>query len=126
MIRKLLLTGSLIVLVSLLIFSTRIALEVRASTPMPLITLVPPTLIPSPLPATPTPPPTQSALAGIKANNRLTVGILYNIGRFATLTHTREVHGFEASIAQAIAEDSGGKLQFQQVTRRNAVKMLQG
>src|SRR5258708_18604914 len=114
MIRKLLLTGSLIVLVSLLIFSSRIALEVSASTPVPLITLVPPTLIPSPLPATRTPPPTQSALAGIKANNRLTVGILYNIGRFATLTDTGEGHGFDAAIGQAIAEEWGVNLQFQQ------------
>ena len=54
------------------------------------------------------------------------MGILYNIGRFATLTDTGDVQGFEASIAQAIAEDWGVNVQFKQVTRQNAVNMLLG
>src|SRR5882724_1093049 len=55
-------------------------------TPIPLVTLVPPTLVPPPPAATATPPMTQSALAHIKTNNKLVVGFLYNIGRFSTLT----------------------------------------
>ncbi|MEP7289792.1 MAG: transporter substrate-binding domain-containing protein [Chloroflexota bacterium] len=93
-------------------------------TPPPLATLVPPTLVPPPPPPTAPPPFTQSAIAGIKANNVLRVGILYNIGRFSTLTSTGDVDGFEADIAQAIADDWGVKLEFHQVTRQNALNLL--
>jgi ABC-type amino acid transport substrate-binding protein len=99
-------------------------------TPVPLVTLVPPTLVPPPPSPTATQPPLQSALARVKArisaNNRptLIVGLPYNVERFASLTTTGSVAGFEADLAQAIADDWGVDLLRPQVTRQNAVDML--
>jgi polar amino acid transport system substrate-binding protein len=94
-------------------------------TPVPLVTLVPPTPLPPPPTATPRPPLIQSALARIKADPpHVVIGIPYNISRFATLTITGEVEGFEADIAQAIADDWGVKLSLKQVTRQNALDLL--
>jgi ABC-type amino acid transport substrate-binding protein len=100
-------------------------------TPVPLFTLVPPTPLATPLPPTPPPPLTQSALARIKARvtsetdkPKLVVGIPYNIALFSTLTDTGEIDGFEADIAQAIADDWGATLITRQVTRHNAYDLL--
>ncbi len=99
-------------------------------TPVPMVTLVPPTLLPPPPTATPRPPITQSALARIKARvstsqrPTLIVGIPFNIKRFSSLTETGEKEGFEADIAQAIADDWGVDLVYQQVTRQNALDLL--
>src|SRR5260221_8028530 len=93
-------------------------------TPIPLVTLVPPTLVPPPPAATATPPLTQSALAHIKTNNKLVVGFLYNIGRFSTLTDIGSVDGFEPDLAQAIADDWGVTLEPKQVTRQNGRAQL--
>jgi polar amino acid transport system substrate-binding protein len=105
------------------------------TTPIPLVTLVPPTPLPSPVPPTATPESVNSALVRIKnrandpsTNNSptLIVGITYNIPRFAQMDDTGEIQGFEADIARAIAEDMGVKLIFKQVTRDNAISALLG
>ena len=98
-------------------------------TPIPLVTLVPPTLLPPAPTATATPPLTQSALARIKSNNTLVVGFLYNVNRFALPTGTGspdnpDIDGFEPDLAQAIADDWGVKLQPKQVTHLNGRDML--
>jgi putative glutamine transport system substrate-binding protein len=103
-------------------------------TPVPLATLIPPTVVPPPPTATPIPPSPLSVLARFKDPKApLRVGILYNVGRFSTLTDTGDVRGFEADLAEAIAEDWGvgvataadaGKVQYVQVTHQNALSML--
>jgi ABC-type amino acid transport substrate-binding protein len=93
-------------------------------TPIPLITLVPPTPLPSAEPPTAAPTFTRSAIEGIVKRGTLRIGIMYNIGRFATLSDTGEVRGYEADIARAIAEDWGVKPEFVQVTRKNGLSML--
>ncbi len=102
-------------------------------TPVPLVTLIPPTLLPPAPTPTPLPPLTQSALARIKARDpqTLIVGIPYNIKPFAFLTGTGtadsfEVDGFEADLATAIAEDWGIKIRFRQVTRQTGISLLLG
>lgn len=102
-------------------------------TPIALATIVPPTLLPTPIPPTATPLPTQSVLARIRARtssteNRslLIVGIAYNIPRFAMMTETGCCEGFEADLAQALADDWGVQLQYRQVTRQNALNLLLG
>src|SRR5258706_5439164 len=90
-------------------------------TPIPLVTLVPPTLLPPAPTATATSPLTQSALARIKSNNPLVVGFLYNVNRFALPTGTGspdnpDIDGFEPDLAQAIADDWGVKLQPEQAS----------
>jgi polar amino acid transport system substrate-binding protein len=110
----------------LLVLTGAVATAQTERTPVPLVTLVPPT----PLPPGPTPTArpllTQSALVRIKTDQRLIVGIPYNVARFSTLTVTGDVEGFEADIAQAIADDWGVKLILQQVTRQDAQDMLLG
>ncbi len=101
-------------------------------TPIPLVTLAPPTLVAPPPAPTATPLPSQSVIARIRAristNNLpiLIVGIPYNIKPFATITDTGDVDGFEADIAQAVADDWGTEIQWQQVTDENAMNMLLG
>ena len=100
------------------------------TTPIPLVTLVPPTPLP-PLPtATATALPSDSALARIKARvgsngkANVIVGIPYNIAPFAHITDTGAVEGFEADIARAIVEDWGADVQWLQVTNANAMQLL--
>jgi ABC-type amino acid transport substrate-binding protein len=120
----------LLVALPLLAVALPIASAQATRTPVPLVTLVPPTLVPPPPSPTATQPPTQSALARIKtrisANNRptLIVGLPYNVERFASLTTTGSVAGFEADLAQAIADDWGVDLLRPQVTRQDAMDML--
>ncbi len=119
------LTGCVLIVVFLLVDLSGIVIAQQpARTPVPLVTLVPPTPLPPAPTGTTLPPITQSALARIKANGYITIGIPYNITRFATLTTTGDVDGFEADIAQAIADDWGVKLHWQQVTHRNGVDLL--
>jgi len=119
------LVGCVLIVVFLLAgLSSAVIAQQPERTPVPLVTLVPPTPLPPAPTATPQPMITQSALARIKANGYITVGIPYNIARFATLTTTGDIDGFEADIAQAIADDWGVKLHWQQVTRRNGVDLL--
>ncbi|MBX3084832.1 MAG: transporter substrate-binding domain-containing protein [Anaerolineae bacterium] len=100
------------------------------NTPIPLVTIAPPTLVPPPPSPEPTALPADSALARIKnrvgSNNKPTVivGIPYNIMPFAHITDTGAVEGFEADIARAIVEDWGADVQWQQVTSANAMQLL--
>src|SRR5689334_11760203 len=115
-------------LIAILVLSASTLSTITAQTPrtpVPLVTLVPPTPLPPPPTATPLPPLIQSALVRIKADPpHVVIGIPYNISRFATLTITGEVEGFEADIASAIADDWGVKLTLKQVTRQNALDLL--
>jgi ABC-type amino acid transport substrate-binding protein len=122
---------STLLLASLMLVSVSLTIAQATRTPVPLATLVPPTPLP-PLPsATPQPPLVQSAIARIKARvdptsqkPTVVIGIPYNIYRFSTLTDTGDIQGFEADIAQAIADDWGCTLQLRQVTQENALDLL--
>src|SRR3954447_14940854 len=104
--RKITLSLLVAVAAAVMINTMPLALAQSPRTPIPLVTLVPPTLVPPPPTATPPGPLTQSAIAQIK--NRvdpsvdkrpvLIVGIPYNLNRFAVLKDTGEVEGFEAEI----------------------------
>jgi polar amino acid transport system substrate-binding protein len=122
---------SLLILTAAFVVSSQYAGAQAQRTPIPLVTLVPPTLLPPAPTATATPPLTQSALARIKSNNTLIVGFLYNVNLFALPTGTGspdnpDIDGFEPDLAQAIADDWGVKLQPRQVTQLNARDMLLG
>jgi polar amino acid transport system substrate-binding protein len=95
-------------------------------TPIPLVTLVPPTPLPPAPTATPIPPITRSAIARILERDpkTLVVGIPYNLKPFASISETGEVEGFEAGIASALAEDWGVNIRFEPVTRLNGIELL--
>lgn len=126
--------GGLLALIAVLLATLLLFTSIPAAAQTPLTTLVPPTLFPTPIPATATPPVTISALANIRANKdqpHLTIGILYNAKPFASLNDTGDVVGFEADIGRAIAQDWGipdaqQATLFKQVTRQNGIDMLLG
>jgi polar amino acid transport system substrate-binding protein len=120
---------SLLLIAVVLAASSQPAEAQAQRTPIPLVTLVPPTLLPPAPTATATPPVTQSALARIKSSNTLVVGFLYNVNRFAEPTGTGspdnpDIDGFEPDLAQAIADDWGVQLKHKQVTHLNGRDML--
>src|SRR5688572_28578804 len=111
--RSAVLAAGLLTITVLLIGSTAGVIAQGRSTAVPLITLIPPTLAPTAAP-TSLPPFTVSIVADIKQRQPqiLRIGILYNIGRFSSLSTTGEVRGFEADIGRAIAEDWGVNPEF--------------
>jgi len=102
------------------------------TTPIPLVSLVPPTLVPPPPTPTPLPPISRSALARILARDTqnkpptpiVVVGMPFNLKGFVSITDTGDKEGFEADLARAIAEDWGAKIEFRQVTKENALDAL--
>ncbi|HLY28108.1 MAG TPA: transporter substrate-binding domain-containing protein [Aggregatilineales bacterium] len=120
------LISSLIIVAAVMATPLSISAQGKA-TPIPLVTLVPPTLVPTIQAPTATPTFTQSALAHIKSKTKkaqVRVGILYNIGRFSSLTDVGTVDGFEPDLAVAIADDWGAVVNYQQVTQHNGRDML--
>ncbi len=86
-------------------------------------TLVPPTPVP-PLPVDRPDTPVESALAHVREQGVLRVGVLYNNPPMSSLSERGIVEGYEADLARAIAEDWEVEPEFIQVTRQNARAML--
>ncbi|MGB1287800.1 MAG: substrate-binding periplasmic protein, partial [Aggregatilineales bacterium] len=68
---------------------------------------------------------TESSLARVAREGRVRVGILFNEPPFGELSITGEVEGFDAALATTIAGIWGVEVDFVQVTRLNAMDMLQ-
>jgi len=98
------------------------AFQATPTSPAP--TLVPPT--PMPVQATPQAAVADvSSLASVQQMRVLRVGTLYNAYPFAWLNEYGEVDGYEAEILRAIGIELEVEIEFVQVTRQNAVEMLQ-
>lgn len=120
--------GSFLILVgAMLLLSFLWVGGVGAVTQQPAPTLVPPTLVPPPPTATPYPAISRTALARIRERTpaTLVVGTPANRLPFAAITDTGDYEGFEADILRAIAEDWGIRLEFRQVTKKDAYGLLQ-
>lgn len=92
-----------------------------------------PTAAPSPTPVadrgdpkfTPIPAPTTtSALATIRQNGEVRIGILYNDQPFAYLAPNGDLRGFDADLLRKLAEKWGVKAVFVQVTRQTRIPAL--
>ena len=68
----------------------------------------------------------ESALAHIKRDGVVRVGLLYNSPPFGTLNVRGEVSGFDADLARAMVEAWELKFEPVQVTRQTALNMLNG
>ena len=102
-----------------------LAAAAAAQAPTPVPTLVAPTLVPSRNLAPGASPPTQSALADIRASQVFRVGVLYNEPPYSVLTLQGGLAGFDVELLRAIAELWGVELELKQVTRLNAVDALE-
>lgn len=89
------------------------------SSPVP--TLIPPTLVPANALPADNPLPTESALARIRAEGKVHIGLLYNLPPFGELNPRGEVTGFDADLARSMAEAWGVEFVPVQVTRQTAL-----
>ena len=64
------------------------------------------------------------AIARITRDGKLRVGILYNEPPFGVYNIRGEETGFDADLAQAMADAWGVKVEFQQVTRQTGIDMV--
>jgi len=95
-----------------LIFTTQSAITQQDAP-----TLVPPTPVPRSESGEAEIIPTESAVARIKANGVVKVGILFNAPPFGEFNIRGEVAGYDADLARSIAETWGVEVEFVQVTR---------
>lgn len=84
-------------------------------------TLIPPTLVPANALPADNPLPTESALARIRAEGKVHIGLLYNLPPFGELNPRGEVTGFDADLARSMAEAWGVEFVPVQVTRQTAL-----
>lgn len=94
----------------------------QSSDPVP--TLVPPTLVPTVIPTNTDSLLTESTVANIQQSGVFRVGILYNEPPYGELNVRGEIRGFDAELASLIAETWEVEIEFYQVTRQNALEML--
>jgi ABC-type amino acid transport substrate-binding protein len=87
----------------------------------PVPTLIPPTLVPANALPADNPLPTESALARIRAEGKVRVGLLYNLPPFGELNPRGEITGFDADLARSMAEAWGVEFVPVQVTRQTAL-----
>ncbi len=92
--------------------------------PVPVPTLVPPTLVPTPDQGINDVRITELAVARIQRDGKLRVGILYNAPPFGLLNVRGLVAGFDADLARSMADAWGVDIQFTQVTRQTAFAAL--
>ena len=97
-------------------------LPIAAQGGQPIPTLAVPTLVP-PFSSPAAAPPT-SAVGSIQQRGVFRVGILYNAPPYAELTWEGELRGFDAAWLRLIAETWEVELDFVQVTRQNALDLL--
>ncbi|MEZ4666669.1 MAG: transporter substrate-binding domain-containing protein [Anaerolineae bacterium] len=90
----------------------------------PAPTLVPPTLVPAVNSTVNDALLNESAVARIKRDGKVRVGLLYNSPPFGTLNVRGEVSGFDADLATAIVETWGLTFEPVQVTRQTAFDLL--
>jgi polar amino acid transport system substrate-binding protein len=108
--------------------SMLLGLSLSASAQLPEVppapTLVPPTWVPASAAPADSPLPTESALARIRAEGNVRVGLLYNLPPFGELNPRGEVTGFDADLARSMAEAWGVEFEPVQVTRQTAIQAL--
>lgn len=91
----------------------------------PIPTLAVPTLVPTPAsPAAVDALLSTSALASIQQSGVFRVGILYNAPPYGELTAQGQLRGFDAELMRLIAASWDVELDFVQVTRQNALGLL--
>ncbi len=88
-------------------------------------TLVPPTLVPVQPSAMTDALVSESAVARMRADGKVRVGILFNEVPFGLLNIRGDVAGFDADLARSMADLWGVEAEFVQVTRQTALDMLQ-
>lgn len=121
---------TLLVVGAVLLTASGTGIQAQTGTPIPMATLPRPTALPAFPTATPIPNSSESAILRIR--NRLSaaekptliIGIPYNIPPFSQITDTGDYEGFEADLAEAIAQDLGADLVLKQVTRESARDLL--
>lgn len=115
--------------VSVLVFGLLLMLFSVAAAPARLqdaaATLVPPTPIPVSDTGASDTLRSESVVAKIQRDEILKVGVLYNEPPFGTFNIRGEVSGFDADLARLLAELWGIDIELVQVTRQNAISMLQ-
>jgi len=109
------------ILLTLLLF---VGLSSLAQNSEPVPTLVAPTLVPTVASPQTDSLPAQSAVANIQANGVFRVGILYNDPPYGELSTRGELRGFDVQLAQLMADTWEVEIDFQQVTRQNALELL--
>lgn len=91
----------------------------------PIPTLAVPTLVPTPAsPAAVDTLLSTSALASIQQSGVFRVGILYNAPPYGELTSQGQLRGFDAELMRLVAAGWEVELDFVQVTRQNALDLL--
>lgn len=111
---------------SYLTFLLFLGLTVGGQSRDPVPTLVSPTLVPTHVPSNTDVLLSESAVANIQQSNIFRVGILYNEPPYGELSVRGDIRGFDAELAQLIAETWEVDVEFQQVTRQNALELLNG
>lgn len=110
-------TARLLLLVTLLWALSMGGLQAQEAVP----TLVPPTLVPTPVRPVNDSLPTESAVARIVRDQRVRVGVLYNEPPFGELTVSQQVRGFDADLARAMAKLWDVDVELIQVTRQSGL-----
>lgn len=114
-------------LLSLMIVATSGIAQRPQHTQDPVPTLIPPTLVPQPAPPAEEELSATSAVARIAESGIVNVGILYNEPPFSELNIRGFVSGYDADIANSMANVWGVDTNFVQITRdpRQTASMLQ-
>lgn len=113
-------------IVSCFTFLLFVGLTVGGQSIDPVPTLVPPTLVPTLVSPNTDVLLSESAVANIQQSNVFRVGILYNEPPYGELSLRGDVRGFDADLAHLIADTWEVDVELRQVTRQNALDMLNG
>lgn len=109
---------------SMLILLVLLAMRSLAQSAEPVPTLAVPTLVPTVASAQTDTLLSVSAVGDIQSSGKFRAGILYNDPPFGELNTRGELRGFDAEVARLIAETWDVEVEFVQVTRQNALEML--
>lgn len=109
-----------------ILFFTLMAISTMGQSTDPIPTLVPPTLVPTPATTNVDSLLTESAVASIQQSGIFRVGILYNESPYGELSLRGDIRGYDADLANLLAETWEVDVEFQQVTRQNALDKLNG
>ncbi len=104
------------------VFVRMLSADGQGSQPIP--TLAVPTLVSAPASAAADALLSTSALADIQQSGVFQVGILYNAPPYSELTLQGELRGLDVELMRLIAETWAVDIAFSQVTRQNALDML--
>lgn len=114
----------IVVLSTCIVFACLMALFTAAQSTDPIPTLVSPTLVPTVASSDTDSLLAESAVASIQETGVFRAGILFNESPYGELSLRGDIRGYDADLATLLAETWEVDIEFEQVTRQNALEKL--